>query len=334
MAAAALFAAAACDDSSRQESLFNPEIGHPANWIADHGDAALRQGSTCPECHGSDLRGGASQVSCFISQFDGVSCHASGVGKRHTSGYALPEEHGKAAKARPGISSGFASCQACHGSRYEGGSSEISCRSCHMVDAPHPAAPWLDDLYTHEDVNEQNAGACTGCHRDIGSTEPPGCFNGSLCHGEKAVHPDGWDLPGLHGAEAKGDPAAEGGFQGCQDCHGADFTGGTSGVSCTSCHGIRAPHPVEGWSGGGPGHRSTDEGNAPVCADCHSELADPPDCFSANGCHGGGSAGGDSPPDEGSGDTTSTPEGGQNPPLTDTGGETTNPAQRLFRMTR
>ncbi len=326
LAAAALLVFSACDDSNRQETLFNPEIGHPDNWVADHGDDALKQGSTCPECHGPDLRGGASRVSCFTSQYNGVSCHETGAGTRHTSGYSLPEEHGKAAKGRPGISAGFASCQACHGSRYEGGTSDISCRSCHVVDAPHPAAPWSGGPYSHEDVNELNAGTCADCHLSRDSSERPGCFNASLCHGEKSVHAEGWNLPDRHGAEAKGDPAAGGGLQGCRDCHGNDFAGGTSGVACASCHGIAAPHPLGGWSEGGPDHRTAGEGNAPVCASCHTELADPPDCFSANGCHGSGTQEDAPPSGEEGGSTTSPADAG--------GAGTTAPSQRLFRMVR
>lgn len=274
----------ACDDAGLQENPFSPEVGHPKSWVSDHGDAALTRGSTCPDCHGTDLRGGASQLSCFTSQYEGVACHETGVGKRHTAGWSLPEEHGKATKGPPGISSGFASCQACHGNGYEGGTSEIPCGSCHGISAPHPAGPWLEGRYSHSDVNEQNAGVCADCHGNLQSTEPPGCSNGSLCHGERKIHPEGWALPEEHGAEAMAD-IAEGGFDGCRSCHGDDFAGGTSDVSCGSCHGIDAPHPSEGWSQGGEAHRATGEENAPVCADCHEELADPPDCFTANDCH-------------------------------------------------
>jgi predicted CxxxxCH...CXXCH cytochrome family protein len=43
-------------------------------------------------------------------------------------------------------------------------------------------------------------------------------------------HPAGWDDPTLHGIAAK--------FQDddCQVCHGEELTGGTSGISCATCH--------------------------------------------------------------------------------------------------
>ncbi len=49
-------------------------------------------------------------------------------------------------------------------------------------------------------------------------------------------HPAGWADPASHG------PAATAGLQNCAACHGADFSGGTSGVSCNACH-ATAGHP-------------------------------------------------------------------------------------------
>jgi hypothetical protein len=283
LAVGALLLTSACSETERG-SIFNPEVGHSGNWISDHGQAALDEGNTCPECHGTDLSGGDSELSCFTTQYEGVGCHESGVGKRHTAGWSLESEHGRVVKQNPGVSSGMGSCQACHGNDYEGGSSEISCASCHGVAAPHPESPWLRSPGSHHDVNEQNAPVCAECHENPEVMELPGCFNGSLCHGERGSHPADWLSPDQHGASAKEDPGT-GGFGECQVCHGTDFRGGTAEVSCFSCHEIDAPHPRFGWTGGGESHRATGEGNAPVCAGCHSELQQPPDCFAANGCH-------------------------------------------------
>lgn len=43
-------------------------------------------------------------------------------------------------------------------------------------------------------------------------------------------HPPGFDDPGVHGQEAMCQEDT------CTTCHGSDLTGGTSGVSCDSCH--------------------------------------------------------------------------------------------------
>jgi hypothetical protein len=277
---------AACSDSSKKNP-FEPEIGHPENWIGDHGGSALSQGSTCPECHGADLAGGVSGLSCFTARYEGVGCHESGVGKRHTAGWSLPVEHGRVAKGRPGVSSGMGSCRACHGDDYEGGTSDVSCTSCHRVSAPHPKAPWLHGSYSHHTADDRNAPFCAECHENTESPEPDGCFNGSLCHGQKSFHEADWALAERHGA----DVLREGGFEECTSCHGEDFEGGTARVSCLSCHDLQAPHPRRGWIDGGSVHREVGEENLPVCATCHSEVADAPDCFTANACHGDGSEG-------------------------------------------
>jgi len=99
------------------------------------------------------------------------------------------------------------------------------------------------------------------------------------------VHPSGWDSPSQHGADAKKNPGT-GGFAECKRCHGDDYSGGESGRSCSSCHGLNAPHPAHGWLGGGPNHTTTGEFNADVCADCHRENPGAPGCFNNTLCHG------------------------------------------------
>jgi predicted CxxxxCH...CXXCH cytochrome family protein len=60
--------------TSNSKSPFDADSGaHPAGWLPKgHADAAKADGSsTCMECHGSDLSGGISGVSC-------LSCHVNG----------------------------------------------------------------------------------------------------------------------------------------------------------------------------------------------------------------------------------------------------------------
>lgn len=59
--------------------------------------------------------------------------------------------------------------------------------------------------------------------------------------GEPSVHPDGWadpDSPNSHALKV-----ASSGIESCKACHGMEYLGGTSGVSCAECH-----------SGGASGH--------------------------------------------------------------------------------
>jgi predicted CxxxxCH...CXXCH cytochrome family protein len=258
--------------------------------------------SNCAQCHGSDLAGGISAVSCFSNAARG--CHH--VTAPGTPAWDDPQVHGATAKKAPG-SSGFASCQICHGGDFSGGGSGVSCFSCHAT-SPHPADWKSGDRYRHDNTATGNAAACAVCHRSAAGT--PGCFNNTLCHGEGAVpHPVGipaWYAtpPGaqVHGTGpngAKAAPSPTAGFLHCQGCHGSgtDFAGGTAGVSCTNnpdaaCHGsaVASPHPRDWLPGDSYVHTSTAEGNAAVCADCHRSAAGTPGCFNNTLCHGAGGA--------------------------------------------
>jgi predicted CxxxxCH...CXXCH cytochrome family protein len=76
---------------------------------------------------------------------------------------------------------------------------------------------------------------CASCHPSTvlpdGSLDVDG---GSHVNGTLDVftsHPANWRAPEVHGLAAKDD------LRSCQTCHGADFAGGTSTVSCNACHG-------------------------------------------------------------------------------------------------
>jgi predicted CxxxxCH...CXXCH cytochrome family protein len=290
------------------------------DYLANNGS------SDCTQCHGSDLSGGISNVSCFGNP---AGCHHGPV----AGWVAVPpatQQHGVSAKKAPG-SSGFASCQICHGGNFSGGGSQVSClnnASCHDagVLSPHPARPWHGPTYTHTDTNTSNATVCAQCHFPGSQNNPaghpatpapagtsPGCFNSTLCHGEATVpHPVGsaWvtTSPAAqpHGNSAKATPGATSGFAYCQVCHGTgtNFSGGSSTVSCYPCHvpTSNSPHASQWRTGDTYVHTTTDAGNASVCAFCHtnganSPIAPPsppapagtaPGCFNSTLCHGAG----------------------------------------------
>ncbi len=73
-----------------------------------------------------------------------------------------------------------------------------------------------------------------------------GCGNSNstaFYNPETNVHPADW-LPSRHVGAAQQD------LNSCGSCHGANLTGGMSGVSCTGCHlgGPTAVHPAT-WGG-------------------------------------------------------------------------------------
>jgi hypothetical protein len=144
--------------------------------------------NSCGECHGSNLAGGVSKVSCYENP---AGCHHGPV-----PNWASVNVHGAAAKRAPG-SSGFRACQICHGRDFAGGGSGVDCFTCHTVSAPHAQRPWRSvGGVTHTNTDESNAPVCAECH-SAGSPlnppghpfepavagSPPGCYNNTMCHG-------------------------------------------------------------------------------------------------------------------------------------------------------
>jgi hypothetical protein len=111
---------------------------------------------------------------------------------------------------------------------------------------------------------------------------------------EVSAHPEGWtnqDSPNFHGKMVE---ESVSNTQNCTSCHGKDYAGGTSGVSCmqSGCHAIY-PHP-EGFT-----NQSNDNFHGKylanlgfsvlACADCHGadyrgDGDSNKNCF-ASGCH-------------------------------------------------
>ncbi len=85
---------------------------------------------------------------------------------------------------------------------------------------------------------------CLVCHRAEGPglTRVPSCDE---CHLTAGGHPVGWmdtASPNFHGLSV----AARGPTP-CKLCHGADYRGGTAGVSCFTCHADGPSGHPEGW---------------------------------------------------------------------------------------
>ena len=301
-----------CSKANDNSSFLDASGKHPANWIVNHresfrtlagaiDDPGVAAKSKCAECHGSDLKGGITKVSCFSQSLNAMTCHF------HPAGFRNADNHGADAKAF-GVSLGMRTCQGCHGSQYVGGLfSRVSCSStvsltdpsfaCHGIGAPHAGNWATSTTRQHSSSDPNNAEACAQCHsggrflthlpapppQPSGTT--PSCFNNTLCHA--GLHPTGWIDPAQHGVTAKSQPGSDKGFTSCQVCHGADFTGGASKASCFSvsspngsCHvrngaSVNAPHPPVPWRAASPSptHTSTvddAEGlNVKICAQCH-----------------------------------------------------------------
>ncbi|MBT1070982.1 CxxxxCH/CxxCH domain c-type cytochrome [Pelotalea chapellei] len=320
-----------CSKGNDKATILDASGKHPANWVQKHAsffrqtagatdNPATAQSTNCTECHGKDLKGGNVKVSCFSQSFGAMTCHF------HPAGYATPQVHGAAAKAAPTFSSGLDSCSGCHGSGFAGGFlSTVSCFTCHGISAPHAKNWATSTTSSHSNSDPGNAATCYQCHaggrllknlpappaQPAGT--PPSCFNNTLCHG--GLHPVGWINPAQHGTAAKSQPGTGVGFTNCKNCHGNDFKGGSTGVSCFSassqngsCHlrngsPVNAPHAALPWRATSPAptHTSTVDdaqgSNAAVCAQCHLKGANlrtaiitsyaggTPGCFNGTLCH-------------------------------------------------
>jgi predicted CxxxxCH...CXXCH cytochrome family protein len=200
-----------------------------------------------------------------------------------------------------------------------GGCSSANSNTPTLNAAGKHTANWIVD---HRASFTSDPSQCFECHSgDLqGGISRVSCFtplfNGQACHANgPSGHPAGWRDPALHGADAKSQPGPESGFSNCQACHGADFAGGVSGVSCFtagrdtgSCHvtngvPVGAPHSPIPWRTY-PAQTHTDTvddaagSNASACALCHTAGAnlrnpiitvyapDKPGCFNSTLCHG------------------------------------------------
>jgi hypothetical protein len=203
---------------------------HPEGWnkITEHGIFAKEKGTNpnCTECHGTDLTGGWTDVSCY-------QCHAS---YPHTANWDAVTNHGVYA-LNNGTSN---SCQSdCHGNDYKGGYSEKSCYGCHEL-YPHNTnwnnpAQNTSNTYHGKHVMDNTAikkrTCATKCHGGSydGGLSKISCFD---CHAA-FPHAFNWSNPKAHGPFAETNDVNATCSTGC---HGEDFSGGQTNLSCHDCH--------------------------------------------------------------------------------------------------
>ena len=111
--------------------------------------------------------------------------------------------------------------------------------SCSKEVTPTPSVThpqdWVDvnsEIFHGNKVMAVGSESCTSCHgTDFqGGTSGVSCYE---CH-TNYPHPDGWATPDYgHDVYMQSINWA---YQACQICHGSDYTGGSSGQSCLTCH--------------------------------------------------------------------------------------------------
>ena len=253
---------------------------HPWSSVTDghRTFAATASWTACANanCHGTDLRGGAtdgaaSGPSCFTA-----SCHAGGPPAPHKLPYTDPADHGAAAR------NDLTYCRNCHGrpdNDFTGGmvadnniigNANGNCSSCHGQAKAHPTN-WQgsnddsDPSYdsSHRSVGQTNIDTnCALCHLTTGpGTGPvataPSCYSadytnpdgsGNSCHPngpQAAPHTLGASWVNSAGGGSHDTEAASKGLSYCQQCHGNPSTGSgarfnipftTYADGCETCH--------------------------------------------------------------------------------------------------
>lgn len=112
--------------TSNSNAVFDTDTkSHPAGWLpAGHMISAQANIATCEECHGADLSGGISQVSC-------TTCHMGGAASVHPLDWSgsILTTHGPYV-----VANGTTACRNdfCHAFDLSGvANSGPSCSSCH-----------------------------------------------------------------------------------------------------------------------------------------------------------------------------------------------------------
>ncbi|MGE5189428.1 MAG: hypothetical protein ACM3NF_05170 [Gemmatimonadota bacterium] len=306
------FALAGCSTAVENSglALVDASGNHPAGFLAAHGARALPDGGPCTPCHGEDLRGGISGVSCFTASVDGRGCHAAGptpAGHQPIATWVNAHQ-GTAAASRPT----FSTCNAaiCHGPALQGAvgpscfSASFAGFLCH-VGGPPPdfhAAGWYTDHRAFALANGTGSCADAACHgatlhADPPSAAGPSCFSaswGSLsCHAggpllpPPGTHETGWlnqdNTTGFHGVFVAS--------INCSACHPV-----AGHPTCTTCHfdanGSRATagftHAFDASATPRVAHGDAQKPLGTTCENCHQtgrtfRAGSPPSCASGPG---------------------------------------------------
>jgi len=203
-------------------------VVHPEGWVQSsspnfHGTYLKGKGydtKECQPCHGGPLNGGTSKTSCF-------RCHGLYPHSAAWTQSASGDFHGRFLKA---MSYNASECQTCHGSDFTGGSSQVSCFTCHAT-YPH-LTTWVGGHGAYLKTKSWNDAECQACHGSAyaGGTSGVACFT---CH-------DAYPHAVRFASVSHSSYLYQHGYplSGCQTCHGATYAGGNVGESCmqSGCH--------------------------------------------------------------------------------------------------
>jgi hypothetical protein len=231
---------------------------HGTGWddstSADFHGAYLKSASfnakNCQECHAPNYQGGTSGVSCF-------KCHTQYPHSTAWLDTSSTNFHGATLKA---TNFNLQSCQPCHSQNFQGGTSGVSCYTCHSL-YPH-ASGWSQSTsaaFHGAEImaNQWNMNGCKTCHgtnyNGIATGSNVSCMS-SGCH-----------------VDAKGNQKSP---EACNTCHG------TFNAPANNSALWAPPRDVNGNTattsrgvGAHQGHLQAIIGKVLKCQECHTVPA-------------------------------------------------------------
>jgi hypothetical protein len=280
-------------------SLVDASGNHSAGFVSTHPSFAAPSGAACQPCHGGDLRGGISKVSCFSASLNGVACHAGGPAFHPESwldctSVRTSREVWHATAYQDNLLVNGNTCVQCHTPPALDNVPSGICVRCHFTlsGARVPAgSSWAHGTLAGHSAFQDNAAAkavCMACHEVHNRFgHPPDCHN---CHEpfpSFAGHAASWLDCTVRGtndwhATAYANNFLVNGYR-CDECH-------ILSAKCTLCHfdiGGRKVPLGSSWTHGDDGHDDfrSDIAVSSVCIACHethNRFGHPPECHN---CH-------------------------------------------------
>ncbi|MBT3235520.1 MAG: hypothetical protein HN353_06195 [Bdellovibrionales bacterium] len=275
----------ATTDSLSMRHIFRQTKGYPHSFSFKigkrHGKKYKKDPKLCQKCHGEKLDGGRSKIGCASCHLDFLTSNqfqsnTMGLIPKfypHTLDFKISSQHGLAFGANPD------KCQQCHGVKFDGGPSKVSCIKCHigglptdkLIFPPVHSAEFKDKEHGKYFLHDRSK--CIQCHK-INPDQNIKLSSCKKCH--DYPHPTFWSRPDNHGAnfltEIKSETPKN---VSCINCHGESEASEVAVMSnslpigCDKCH-LQMPHPRKFRSSRKHGRLDSKEYTS--CGKCHSEL--------------------------------------------------------------
>lgn len=247
-------------------SLVDASGNHPDGWIEAHRQYAEPDGSLCMDCHGDNLDGGITRVSCSTATRNGQGCHANGPGLHSLEWLdkSSPDFHALAYSPAAG------SCNLCHDPAQPSLPPVYNCLDCHFSEDGSQRIP-DGSLYSHGDTTSDHQAftgtdtdVCVNCHTvNINFANQASCHNCHEFH-EKPYLDHNLAIP------TSGDFTSN-----CSFCHAITGTSPQAGAPvCVSCHTVGSPYTQTNCTSchGDPpdtGKHDKHDNEGADCDECH-----------------------------------------------------------------